>query len=154
MHPTAAADKDVDRPPARLFENPEIAAMTAIADLLQALPDEAARMRVMHWAFGRFSEDFKRPAAAPAPLPPAEAPSRPTGSALRPILRSIGGIPSPANPMLPPRFAPHEGLEVDADLMPAELPEHAVRSDFGHQISELDELFADPSHAQSLERGA
>ena len=59
-------------------ENPELTAMAAICEILQELPDEASRMRVMHWAFGRFSPEFKRPApvlrmaaepAAPAAVP-------------------------------------------------------------------------------------
>jgi hypothetical protein len=52
-----------------VFENPEISAMAAICEILQELPDEAARLRVMHWAFGRFSPDFKRPAPVAAPQP-------------------------------------------------------------------------------------
>ena len=60
-----------------LFENPEITAMAALCELLQELPDDAARLRVMRWSFGRFGgEEFKRPhtavpqatAARPAPL--------------------------------------------------------------------------------------
>lgn len=53
-----------------VFENPELTAMAAICELLQELPDDAARMRVMYWSFGRFSHEFKRPAPAPAPLAP------------------------------------------------------------------------------------
>jgi hypothetical protein len=53
-----------------LFENQEIAAMAEICELLQALPDEAARLRVMRWSFARFGgEEFKR--AVPSPAPPA-----------------------------------------------------------------------------------
>jgi hypothetical protein len=48
-----------------VFENPELTAMAAICEILQELPDEASRMRVMHWAFGRFAVEFKRPAAVP-----------------------------------------------------------------------------------------
>src|SRR4051812_43370524 len=57
-----------------LFENPELTAMAAICEILQELPDDAARMRVMHWSFGRFASEFKRGSAqsmtpkAPAPL--------------------------------------------------------------------------------------
>ncbi len=54
-----------------LFENPELTAMAAICELLEELPDDAARMRVMHWSFGRFSPEFKRAAPAPAPVAPA-----------------------------------------------------------------------------------
>ena len=41
-----------------LFDNPEITAMAAICEILQELPDEAARLRVMRWSFGRFGEEF------------------------------------------------------------------------------------------------
>jgi len=49
-----------------LFENPEIGAMAEICEILQALPDDAARLRVMRWSFARFGgEEFKR---SPAPV--------------------------------------------------------------------------------------
>lgn len=51
-----------------VFENPELTAMAAICEILQELPDEAARLRVMHWSFGRFSPEFKR--SAPQPVAP------------------------------------------------------------------------------------
>jgi len=50
-----------------LSENPEITAMAAICEILKELPDDAARLRVMRWSFGRFAEEFKRPLADPRP---------------------------------------------------------------------------------------
>ena len=61
------------------FDNPEISAMDRISRILQELPDEAARLRVMRWSFSKFSGEFKRPlvdapvasptiATAPAPV--------------------------------------------------------------------------------------
>ena len=44
-----------------IYQNPEITAMAAIYEILTELPDESARLRVMRWSFGRFSEEFKRP---------------------------------------------------------------------------------------------
>jgi hypothetical protein len=108
-----------------LFENPELMAMTAICEILQELPDEAARMRVMHWAFGRFSTEFKRPASAPA----AAAAQAFTA-------------PAPA----PPRVA----LEPQAPVVPASIaarvttPTSPEEMDFGRQVSELGDLFAPP----------
>ena len=53
-----------------LFENPEIGAMAEISEILQALPDDAARLRVMRWSFARFGGDeFKRALPNPAPQP-------------------------------------------------------------------------------------
>src|SRR5688572_25472399 len=52
-----------------LFDNPEITAMAAICEILKELPDDAARMRVMRWSFGRFGEEFKRPLSEEAPEP-------------------------------------------------------------------------------------
>ena len=54
-----------------LFENPELTAMAAICEILQELPDDAARMRVMHWSFGRFASEFKRTSNQPAASKPA-----------------------------------------------------------------------------------
>jgi hypothetical protein len=61
-----------------LFENPELIAMTAICEILQELPDEGARLRVMRWAFARFSTEFRRDAPAePARVPAAPAVAAP-----------------------------------------------------------------------------
>ena len=54
------------------FENPEISAMAAICRILEDLPDEPARLRVMRWAFGKFNDEFKRPLAA-VPVTPVVA---------------------------------------------------------------------------------
>src|SRR6187549_3917043 len=51
-----------------LFENPELGAMAEICEILQALPDDGARLRVMRWSFARFGgEEFKRPQPVIAP---------------------------------------------------------------------------------------
>jgi hypothetical protein len=104
---------------ATLFDNPEITAMAAISEILKELPDEAARMRVMRWTFGRFSEEFKRPlhpaAAAPAPSPVAHTPAV---VAPAPVIAAVGVTPEPEY--------------VD----PA-----AEKADLARQISELQDLF-------------
>ena len=75
-----------------LFENPEITTMAAICELLQALPDDATRLRVMRWSFGRFGgEEFKRPltgdpqAPASRPAPLALVPSAPVAPEFRAV---------------------------------------------------------------------
>ena len=97
-----------------LFENPELTAMAAICELLQELPDDASRMRVMHWAFGKFAPEFKRQGAAPAISAPA-APSR-----------------TPLAPVTPVVAAP-----IAAPVTTPASPEE----DFERQVSELDDLF-------------
>lgn len=61
-----------------LYENPELAAMAAICAILRDLSDEE-RLRVMRWAFGRFSNEFKRSLpespALPQPQPAGGAPA-------------------------------------------------------------------------------
>ena len=54
---------------AALFENPEISALAAISRILEELPDEASRLRVMRWAFGKYGEEFKRPLPEAAVAP-------------------------------------------------------------------------------------
>lgn len=67
-----------------LFENPELGAMAEICEILQGLPDDAARLRVMRWSFARFGgEEFKRsvpglPAQAAVSAPAATAPGEPS----------------------------------------------------------------------------
>jgi hypothetical protein len=105
-------------------ENPEITAMAAICEILQALPDDAARMRVMRWSFGRFGDEFKRPLAEPQierAAPPVQAPPRPAPVAPLRAMR-----PNP--PMEPAK--PVEPAKYDA-------------SDLADQISELSDLFPD-----------
>jgi hypothetical protein len=111
------------------FENPEIAAMTAICELLRRLPDEAARLRVMRWSFGRFSAEFKRPLADPARDPrPGPAVARPEGGR-----DSTRGQASPL---------PHRGVEPAPLAAVAALDVHAVETaDFASQLSELNDLF-------------
>ena len=97
-----------------VLENPEITAMAAICDILQDLPDEAARLRVMHWAFGRFSPEFKRPVAA-APLAVTADPSA-----------------APRGEMT---------TEIAAVAPEVTAPPPSRDEDFGRQISELRDLF-------------
>ena len=107
-----------------LFDNPEITAMAAISEILKELPDEAARMRVMRWTFGRFSEEFKRPlhdaVAAPAPSAVVQAPI----AHAAPAVAAIAAVAA---------------VEVTPE------PEHfdpvAEKADFARQISELQDLF-------------
>jgi hypothetical protein len=95
------------------FENPEIAAMAAICEILQRLPDDAARLRVMYWAFGRFNPEFKRAMTAP-PADASAAPAIVEGSLTGEIAAVAPGITS----------APSTRNE-----------------DFASQISELRDLF-------------
>jgi hypothetical protein len=102
-----------------LFDNPEITAMAAISEILKELPDEAARMRVMRWTFGRFSEEFKRPLhdAVAAPTPSAIVQAAPVVNAA-PVRAAVEVTPEPEH------------------LDPA-----AETADFARQISELQDLF-------------
>ena len=98
-----------------LFENPEIGAMAEICEILQALPDDAARLRVMRWSFARFGgEEFKR---SPAPIAPQAA--------------------------QPPAVTHAAPAAVEASRVipqtPATLEEN--EQDFAHQVSELKDLF-------------
>jgi hypothetical protein len=104
-----------------LLENPEITAMAAICEILKELPDEAARMRVMRWSFGRFGEEFKRP--LPDPRPEA--------------------IPAPVQ-VSPPERAPR--MEAAPQWQPAaptvgEVDAQCGAPDFAREISELKDLF-------------
>jgi len=107
-------------------ENPEITAMAAICEILQALPDDAARMRVMRWSFGRFGDEFKRPLLeaqgepAAAPAPPRLAAVAP----LRAVRASVPATPAPVMTLTP--------MDDDA-------------SDLADQISELADLFPEPA---------
>lgn len=97
-----------------LFDNPEITAMAAIAEILKELPDEAARMRVMRWTFGRFSDEFKRPLVATVAAPSAAVPAAP----IAPVIAAVEVAPEPEH------FDPT-----------------AEKADFARQISELQDLF-------------
>src|SRR5512144_3100741 len=94
--------------------------MGDIAAILQQLPDDEARLRVMRWAFGRFSTEFRRPIAVAAVAPPASAPA------------PLRAVPRPA-----PRPEPV------AEVLTAE----PVTADFGQQISELTDLFPEREKA-------
>ena len=78
---SASAARNLDRLVTSI-RNPEIAAMAAIADVLEELHDPAARVRVMRWAFSHFSDEFTPGAdAAPAPSAfPAPAPLAPVAT--------------------------------------------------------------------------
>src|SRR5262245_44127054 len=115
-----------------LFDNPEVAAMAAICEILQNLEDDAARLRVMHWAFGRFNPAFKRAADAPpvsavTPAPAVERRvSRPVERVQVPIERA-----SPIDPPVAP-------------------PQTQTDADFGQQISELQDFFTQPASKRLL----
>ena len=95
------------------FQNPEISAMAAIARILEELPDEASRLRVMRWAFGKYGEEFKRPlVTSPRPVTPS-APSAPAAQAA---------------------VTTAERLEECPRIEPA---------DFDRQVAELKDLFGD-----------
>ena len=98
-----------------LFENPEIGAMAEICEILQALPDDAARLRVMRWSFARFGgEEFKR---SPAPIAPqaAQPPS---------VTHAAPAAVAASRVMLQPPVTVEE-----------------TEQDFAHQVSELKDLF-------------
>ena len=98
-----------------LFENPEIGAMSEICEILQALPDDAARLRVMRWSFARFGgEEFKR---SPAPLAPQ--------AATPPAVRHASPAAVEAQ-----RVMPETPVAVDE-----------TDQDFARQVSELKDLF-------------
>src|SRR5262245_50467445 len=105
-----------------LVENPELTAMTAICEILQELPDEASRMRVMHWAFGRFSPEFKRGA-----IGSAVAPAQPIVSAAQPVAAVAAPIAAPVAVPAPPPAPLHIVVSREEDLQ--------------REISELEELF-------------
>jgi hypothetical protein len=112
--------------------HPEIEAMSSITNILTALPDESARMRVMRWAFGRFSGDFKRPdtdVARAVPPPPAPAVFAPAGPE-RPAPLAFAPKPQPA----PAAFAAMPTRRVPlAKAQP-------FTDDFAEQLAELEEL--------------
>jgi hypothetical protein len=104
-----------------LFENPEITAMAAICEILQELPDEPSRLRVMRWSFGRFAEEFKRPLpAAASPDPIVEAPT--------PVIRT-------------PRPVAHEARQAPEPATPIHVSKHLADADFAREVSELGDLF-------------
>ena len=103
-----------------LFENPELGAMAEICEILQALPDDAARLRVMRWSFARFGgEEFKR--ALPETAPQQRIPTQ----ASVPSELSIGHYEAMANNM--PAI---EQLDRTVDA-----------EDLANQVSELRDLF-------------
>ena len=93
--------------------------MRDIAAILQQLPDDEVRLRVMRWAFGRFAAEFKRPVPPPLTIAPAPA-SAPAATAF---------VPTPLHPA-PRPAAPAPQAE-------------AATTDFGQQIAELSDLFPD-----------
>lgn len=105
-----------------LFENPEIGAMAEICEILKALPDDAARLRVMRWSFARFGgEEFKR------------------------------SVPNLAQQAVVTQYAPETQYQSEARDEP-EFVEAPVSQDteafgedadqdFAHQVSELKDLF-------------
>ncbi|HEX6974489.1 MAG TPA: hypothetical protein VF147_08815 [Vicinamibacterales bacterium] len=108
------------------FYNPEVAAMAAIVEILDELPDPAARLRVMRWAFAKYSDEFKRP------LPDAPA----AGEAPAPV---------PTGPVLVLSSPRPSIKEVELDPIPvpaaAPAPERSIAEDIEDQIAELNDLF-------------
>jgi len=106
-----------------LFDNPEITAMAAIAEILRELPDDAARLRVMRWSFGRYGEEFKRPLVDPMPetvVAASPAPAPALTLVERPAAAMSNETPAPA--------------DQDVDVEPETL-------DFAREISDLKDLF-------------
>ena len=101
------------------FGNPEVSAMAQICEILRQLPDDAARMRVMRWSFGRFNPDFKRLGQTPAPAQAAAVPVDPIADT--DITTEIAAVaPDMIAPLAPRRREP---------------------TDFGRELSELEDLF-------------
>src|SRR4051794_27086112 len=94
------------------FGNPELSAMVAIVAVLQELPDDASRLRVMRWSFGRFSDEFKRSVTAE---PVVVAQSADSSDSLTQAVLTVAPEMAAARP--------------------------STSADFAHQISELHELF-------------
>jgi len=94
-----------------VYENPELAAMAAICNILRDLSDDE-RLRVMRWAFGRFSDEFKRPLPESAPASAATSAPQPADDASD--LAAAAAAAGPASASSP---------------------------DFERQISELNDLF-------------
>lgn len=117
-----------------LFENPEISALAAISRILEELPDEASRLRVMRWAFGKYGEEFKRPlpegSTVPAsPAPPA-APLAPVAKLTRPVV-TVAPPSAPLKPTIVPA------------LTRSDEPGAIEPADFDRQVAELNDLFGD-----------
>ena len=98
------------------FDNPEISAMDRISRILQDLPDDAARLRVMRWSFSKFSPEFQRP-VGDATSTPASPPA-----------------PTPMKPAAPIAPAASTGSQANA-------PGDTVGDDFTRQVAELKDFF-------------
>jgi hypothetical protein len=118
-----------------LFENPELGAMAEICEILQALPDDAARLRVMRWSFARFGgEEFKRAIAEAAPQ---------TAIPTQPAI--------PVQPSIPAQLNVNHYEPELADEMPVvqQMDRVVDAADLANQVSELKDLFprrADGTH--------
>ena len=117
-----------------LFENPEISALAAISRILEELPDEASRLRVMRWAFGKYGEEFKRPlpegSVVATPAAPAAAPLAPVAKLTRPVVTA-------APPSAPPKPT------IVPSVARSEEPTAIEPADFDRQVAELNDLFGD-----------
>ena len=110
-----------------LFENPELGAMAEICEILQALPDDAARLRVMRWSFARFGgEEFKR-----------NVPSLPS-------LPAHADVPAALTTV-----APYERDEAE-DMPVVDVEAISDTEDLAGQISELKDLFPGPVAVKKL----
>ena len=76
------------------FDNPEISAMAVICRILEDLPDEAARLRVMRWSFSKFGGEFNHAVAAPTPLlkMPRAVEARPVDEAAADFNRQVAEL--------------------------------------------------------------
>jgi len=111
-----------------LSAQPELDALSAIVAILQELPDEASRLRVMRWSFGRFSSEFKRPlAVTPAAAVPgaAVAATPPLAAAVAPLSLGRDSLAEAVHAVAPELATPHA----------------STAADFARQISELYDLF-------------
>jgi hypothetical protein len=120
-NPKALAATDQSALFKTLLQDPEITAMAAITEILNELPDDTARMRVMRWSFGRFGEEFKRPLPDAIPAPVTSSPLQ---------------LARPVEPVAPVRQAP-EPSAVEVAAPPG-------AQDFASEISELKDLFQHP----------
>ena len=123
--------------------NPEVTAMAEICEILRQLPDEASRLRVMRWSFGRFNPEFKRPTevtgqpAARSVEPVAAAPVAVTAEplAVDPVTADIATEIAAIAPDIVVPLRPRR--RETPDFGRQDIP------DFGRQLSELEDLFSD-----------
>lgn len=145
------------------FGSPDVAAMAQICEILRQLPDDDARQRVMRWSFGRFNPDFHRlgqvPAPTPAPAPAAVTPAAVTPAPVAPVAVApiaaalVATTPAPvehvepADPIAGVDMSTDIATEIAAvapDIMAPVAPRRREPTDFGRELSELEDLFPAP----------